>query len=601
MRARWLLLMPLLVALTFPLHAQQWFSVQTVHLISYSSGKDRDTREAAERSEQLIAVFGEIFHRKEMNFSPPLRVLVSRTPAVGAAAVSGALLIRTPAANYVTVDFSRPDSWPQAATLIAALSLENNYPRAQPWFDFGIASYLAGVQFNGDQMRLGGPPPGMVLPVVGEWIAVAKLFAINELTQLSAERRPTFEAESWALVRWLIDNSRLQQAGAYLNAVQARGATPEQALSEAFSMTPDELDRQVRESLEKSSAKSAPAPRIEKSLLKSQKVSAADSRAIELNLALSGPEPDRALKELVGFMRVNQENAAVHRSLAWAFLGRNDLENAVEHIRRALALDDSDPSMHYLYARWVNRGEENEIRVDSAEARMSTELKAALKRDPNYAPALELLGLAELSSGDTKPALANLQRASALCPRSSRYYLNLARAYDAADNLDAARNLIFYARAGGDATVSDQAAELLNQLGKPQRKRQPQWEAMGLTPGDPNVQHSKYDNLQDAIAEEDAKAKVQSKSGVAQQDMRKIEYMKGRIVGVECGSSPGAILHVSSAGRTWKLQVPDRNTIVLIGVDHFDCGWRDASVSINYKRSGDLQGELVSLEANHVN
>jgi len=31
-------------------------------------------------------------------------------------------------------------------------------------------------------------------------------------------------------------------------------------------------------------------------------------------------------------------------------------------------------------------------------------------------------------------------------------------------------------------------------------------------------------------------------------------------------------------------------------VDHFDCDWHDASVSINYKRSGNLQGDLVSLE-----
>ena len=148
----------------------------------------------------------------------------------------------------------------------------------------------------------------------------------------------------------------------------------------------------MRESLAKLSVKSMPAPRVEGSLLNPQKISAADAHVLEASLSLSGPEADRALNELVAFMRANQENAAVHRALAWAFLLRNDLENAVEHIRRALALDDSDAGMHYLYARWVNQGEEDKIRVESAEARMSTELKAALKRDPNYAAALELAG-----------------------------------------------------------------------------------------------------------------------------------------------------------------------------------------------------------------
>ena len=305
--------------------------------------------------------------------------------------------------------------------------------------------------------------------------------------------------------------------------------------------------------------------------------------------------PEHALNELVAFMHANQENAAVHRSLAWAFLLRNDLENAVEHIRRALELDDSDPAMHYLYARWVNQGEEDRIRVESAETRMGTELKAALKRAPDYAAAWELLGLAELSSENPKAALAHLQRASALCPRSSRYYLNLARAYEATGNLDAARNLMLYARGGGDAAVSNEAGESLGQLGR-SRKQQQQWEAEGLL-SDPNVKHSKYDNLQEAIAEEE-KEEARSRSPEAQRDLRKVEYLKGRIVSVECGSPPGAVLNVSSEGRTWQMHVADRKTIVLIGVDRFDCGWHDAAVSINYKRSGDLQGELVSLEAN---
>jgi tetratricopeptide (TPR) repeat protein len=450
------------------------------------------------------------------------------------------------------------------------------------------------VRFNGDQMELGWPPPGIVLPHSEEWIPLAKLFDISELSQLPTAQRGAFEAESWALVRWLIDNSRLAQAGAYLNAVQSRGATPERALVEAFSMGSADLDREVRESLGTLSAEKMPAPRIEGSLLKSQKVSAANAYVLEASLSLFGPGSDRTLDELVAFMRQNQENAAVHRSLAWAFLLRNDLENAVEHIRRALALDDSDPAMHYLYARWVNQGDDDRIRIESAQARMGTELKAALKRDPNYAAALELLGLAELSDAAVKPALANLQRASTLRPRSSRYYLNLARAYEASGNLDAAHNLILYARAGDDAAVSGQAGELLDKLGK-QKKQQQQWAAMGLHP-DPNVKHGKYENLQEAIAE-DEKAETKSKSADPQQDTRKIEYLKGRIVSIECAPEPSATLTVSSAGRTWKMHAADRNTIVLIGVDHFDCGWHDAAVSINYKLSGKLQGELISLEA----
>jgi Tfp pilus assembly protein PilF len=98
-----------------------------------------------------------------------------------------------------------------------------------------------------------------------------------------------------------------------------------------------------------------PAPKVESGLFQSRKVSTADVYALKADLSLFGPDGERTLKELVAFMQQNQQSAVVHRSLAWAFLQRHDLDNAVEHIRRSLELDDSDATMHYLYARWVNR------------------------------------------------------------------------------------------------------------------------------------------------------------------------------------------------------------------------------------------------------
>jgi len=595
MRARWLLLAPLLLTLTSVLPAQQWFSVQTDHLISYSEGNDRGARETALRGEQLIAVFEEIFHRKDITFATPLCVLaIHAPPPADARAENFSTLARTPATNFVTVDLQQPGSWTEAARAIAALTLEDNYPRAQPWFDHGIASYLAGVRFSGDHMELGAPPPGMVLPQPADWIPLAQLLETTDLAQLTSAQQQTFEAESWVVMRWIIGNSRLAQAGAYLNSVQSRGASPERALIEAFSMGSADLDRELRESMGKLAPKSAPAPRVEGNLLNSRKVSAPDAYVLKANLSLFGSGGDETLKQLIAFMRENQQNAAAHRSLAWAFLLRHDLENAVEHIRRALELDDADPTMHYLYARWVNQGDEDAIRLEHAGVRMGTELKAALRRDPNYAAALELLGLAQLNDGAAKDALPNLQRASSLRPRSNRYYLNLALAYEASGNLEAARNLMLYARAGSDATVSAEAGTLLNEIGK-QKKKAQQWESMGLHP-DPNAKPNKYDNLDEAIAEDEA-ADAKRKSPESAQDTRKIEHMKGRIIGVECASTEAATLTISSAGRVWKIHVADRNKAVLIGVEQFDCGWRGTAVSVNYKRGGNLQGDLVSLEA----
>ena len=184
---------------------------------------------------------------------------------------------------------------------------------------------------------------------------------------------------------WLVDNGRVAHAGAYLNAGQSRGESPERAGIEACSFGSGDLDREVRESARKLTTKSLAAPRIEGALFKSQKVGAADAHVLRASLSLFGPAGDGTLQELVRFMRENQENVAVHRSLAWAFLLRHDLENSVEHIRRALTLDDSDPSMHYRYARWVKQGDENTSSVGSAEDPRGTERQGARDRDPTQA------------------------------------------------------------------------------------------------------------------------------------------------------------------------------------------------------------------------
>ena len=72
--------------------------------------------------------------------------------------------------------------------------------------------------------------------------------------------------------------------------------------------------------------------------------------------------------------------------------------------------------------------------------------------------------------------------------------------------------------------------------------------------------------------------------------------MKGVLISVDCSAAPAATLTISSSGKKWKMLAPQSNKLILIGADEFSCSWKGRKVSVNYRKSGDDQGNLVSLE-----
>ena len=49
-------------------------------------------------------------------------------------------------------------------------------------------------------------------------------------------------------------------------------------------------------------------------------------------------------------------------------------------------------------------------------------------------------------------------------------------------------------------------------------------------------------------------------------------------------------------GKKWKLLAPQAKKLIVIGADGLSCSWTNRKVSVNYRRSGEDQGSLVSLE-----
>ena len=72
--------------------------------------------------------------------------------------------------------------------------------------------------------------------------------------------------------------------------------------------------------------------------------------------------------------------------------------------------------------------------------------------------------------------------------------------------------------------------------------------------------------------------------------------MQGVLNSVDCSQAPVAVLTVTSGGKKWKMLAPDAKKLIVMGADSLSCFWTNKKVAVNYHKSGDNEGQLVSLE-----
>jgi hypothetical protein len=74
------------------------------------------------------------------------------------------------------------------------------------------------------------------------------------------------------------------------------------------------------------------------------------------------------------------------------------------------------------------------------------------------------------------------------------------------------------------------------------------------------------------------------------------KFLKGKLVAVDCSSQPSAVMTVLANNKTWKMKITDTRRAIVIGADNFNCSWTDQSIALNYRESGEAEGNVVSVE-----
>jgi tetratricopeptide (TPR) repeat protein len=590
MRRAFILTLAFFLTFTITGWAQEWVTVHSPNLRIFTDTDTKSAQTALWRLEQVRTQFGLMMNRKKVNRNRPLLIIGVRDQAElnsfagGKPSPPGGLAYSTADRDYLLINLSASD-WSATYRAYTLLLLNANYPRTQPWFDEGLSQTLGGLNVTEKSGALGAPPE------VARTLQGGALVPVSRLIGAEAQQSPEFRATSWLLFRWLQESNQLQAAAQYFGQIKLQHVPPEQAFTQTFSISPKDLDAALQKFRTPAmTPKQIGVPvALDKQTFASNKVNEVDARALEEQFRLELPDQrERALAELKQLLAGNHDSLEVNRGLGIAYLREGDLKAAADFIRRAIEIEDTSAEMHYLLAVYYNQGSRGAVQIDSAAPTILLQTEKAVDKDAEFAEAYAQMASAQVAMQSPEKAAKSMKLALALSPRDEGLLLEFADVQIANSQFADAKALLNFLKTSDDKQIAQRATAMLADADK-ERKSQSKWAQKAYT--DPTAPQWKPPDKADAKTA----AAQEDEDTAAKPDSRKVEYLKGTLLNVECADK-SATLKVTSGKKMWTFSILDRSKALLIGADNFECGWHDVPVSINFKASGATTGDIVSLE-----
>ncbi len=457
----------------------QWVEVRSPNFSVVTDAGDKRGRDVALHFEQMRSVFGGLMAKAHVNLSVPLQIVAFRNtkeirqvaPVFNGKPVEVAGLFQSGEdRSFIMLDMSVDNPWVVVFHEYAHQLMNSNLSGStDPWFEEGFAEFFSSIEVDNKEAHVGKIPSDTYLILrQGGMMRVADLFRVQQNSKIyneSGDHRNTFYAESSLVVHYLFDTQQISKLDTYFTAFIDQKKPVEQAIQQAFGMTPDQFDKALRNYLSSNRYKyySIPTPpNILASQFAETPVSSADARAVLADIdAHSAAHRDRALGEFQDVLKTDPENASALRGAGYAYLQRQDFEHAGEYFRRAAERDSKDPRVHYYNALLMSRAGTLINGGNSGE--MKKELETAIALDPKLADAYSLLGYAQAASGEPEKGLVTMTKAVELSPRNESYLFNLANMYMVNRKVDAAIALLRGLAGSGNPEVASRANAVLAQ------------------------------------------------------------------------------------------------------------------------------------------
>lgn len=621
-----------------------WQEFRSAHFTVITDADDKKGRELVLRFEQMRGVFADLLARKKLNISVPLTIFALKddkrffqmAPLHDGQPINApGFLIPGEDHQFIVLNLSEEEPWRAVTHDFAHLLLNYNYPPTQAWFDEGFAEYFSSIRVDNKEVQIGRDPelnPASTADIPADqteprkpksltqllsswvWLSVPDLFNMrHDVTVQEGTHRTLFYAQSWMVMHYLINKDKLSETGKYFGLVQLQHVPVEEAIQQAYGMTPAQFDKAVKDYFHSltqlfqdqnaapqpgAAASSGPgiyhfpAPLGPDDVASDAKVvtdANADAQLAEAMMRL--PERrEQGLKEIDRILKLTDKNGEpidneiAHRALAWVHMERKEFPQAAEDLGTAAALDPNDVWNRYYLALLKFKTAQAKHEELQGLANMMIDLKVTTDWYPEFAEAYNMLAMARIEGGGAASALDSIKQAIALSPRNEQYQLNLAQVQESAKKWDAAQDIFERLKSSNDPQIAAAARHQLDEL--------PTVRKYGISPSAPKrvAQASPFDEL-----EQEAQKRAQQ-SEVSVPDKRPTRFAKGVLVNVDCSKAPVAILTVNTGLKAMKLRAVDYKSLLVIGEDSLSCDWKNRKVAVNYRAGGVADGDLVSLE-----
>jgi Flp pilus assembly protein TadD len=595
----------LLVSLVSPALSSEpdWIEIRSPHFSVVTDAGEKRGRDAAFHFEQMRAVFGALMVKAKVTLPTPLQIVAFRNtkemrefaPLFKGKPIQVAGLFMGNADRcFILLDMSVEEPWRVVFHEYAHQLMNGNISgEIQPWFEEGFAEYFSTIKVVGKEAQVGllSDVDVQILRQSG-MMKIVDLFSVRHNSSTyneSGDHRSVFYAESWLVMHYLYDQNLVPKAGAYLDAADQPGVSVEQAIQQGFGTSAGELNKDILRYWATGNWKffRLPMPAgIESAGYIAKPLAMPDAKAVLADMHLHSPDyQEKAVAEFEEVLKLQPDNPAALRGLGYAYLMKRDFPRAGVYFTKATQHDSNDPRVLY-YSGLLAQMEGGQAFGGGATqlALVQKNLEKSIALDPEFADAYSVLAFTYMSEGNNAQALNTMGKAVVLNPGNEQYRFNLAQLYLANQKVDPALAILEQLKNSSNPGVSAKASQSLTQA---QAFKQTMLE--GQRPGNSIARQPSAE----ATA---ASPPIFDPEQTAQKDLPPVRFLKGKVTAVDCSAPPGAVLTVLAGAKTWKLQVKDSGHVVVIGADNFSCAWKDQSVAVNYRATGETNGDVVSVE-----